>query len=1486
MYTGSGRWSDITCDVPRSFICKKQGSNYKRSVTPTLSPEVGCSEGWRAWNHNCYYFSQDAAPWTSAQAWCRSHLDSELISVASLEENNFILGEVHLAGQDLWLGLVGDEQTKRWSWVDGSHLTFTNWQSGHHYIEDGLCAQYKADGTWHEGQWTPAPCEQEKIYICKTTAGACRDGWVKYEDKCYYSSDDQETWSEAREVCRAISDKSSLATLHSQGLSLFLAAALGTDVGGNLWIGLSFDILDKRWQWCNGEDVDYTWWAAGEPSSTVAEWSACGQLLSYPVADVAGRWAALSCDTLRPYICQLPANEHSVGCEAGWVSVGNYCYWYSEDSTSTSSTTSVPSSSPSLTMVQASTVCEARGAQLASVTSELENQLVVSLLHMYGSSEAYLGLTDLDHTGQLAWLDGSPLVFTAWDALQPNVLSLNPACVVVRRGSGRWGIIPCSAPRPYLCKKPLHSVPVQSNTSSGCDEGDLFHEGSCYHLPSLQSTWSDAAAFCSTNNAHLAALNNRPENGFLAALVGRLGVGGSWVGLDWSGNADDSVSFTWTNSDPVLFTNWGSGQPDVMQGGCVAMASEGLAVIEGRHNGNSGKRRLGEWFLNDCERKLFFVCEYPKRHYSMTIPPQRVTTEPVWLCPSDWFLYDQHCYRAFSDIVDWNGGESACRGYGGHLTSVSSPQEEEKILEFLGLTLHNHTYHMVWLGLEEGEGTGHSWSDGSAVGYVKWWAGEPWDQDGRYRCGAALRTTLHLLDAPCFSHLPYICKAHQGKVKSPPPPPSETPDEWCDGSSWLRYNDHCYLVLSSGRQHTPTTWQASRDRCRSKGGDLVSIHSNQENEWLVSKIFGLSDEVLWVGGVGARGSGFHWVDGTTFDFNLWAAGEPDNFLKYITKPPSHVTPCDSPPKGQEDCVGMYGHRGGRWLDLNCDTLAGSVCKRPQDNTTTQTTSPPVTPSGMGHCPQGWLPIGTTCLMVSDERKTFDEARHACSALSSVLSVHTPFQQGYLTAALNLVGEDVWLGVTSWGSQGGNFLWVDGSSLTYTNWAPGEPDGATTGEACVKATHNTGLWSDVFCEAQLSYVCQMDQDPYAPTEPSLLTCPPPYDAYISYGGACYRVVHTPKTWQHGEDGCVDEGGHLASADSPGEAALLWMLAHSANLTDHIWIGLNNRQLSSQFEWSDGRATSYSQWGTGEPDASLVDHSCVTLHPRDGLWYTQQCDDLRPAICLVTNDTSRGVGAPPLTGYCDAPDWVDLDNGYCYMMSSEAVSWGRASAACVKEGGHLASIHSLGEMVLVTDLIKAHIHPLWLGLANMQDAGYGWSDGTALDFLNWGVNEPDKTHAEGREELQCVEVSIVETGAWSNTHCLDLRRYICKKLKTQVLQVTNAGAADGPYTPIPPPTPSPTEGPKLTPTGILGIFVACVFVLACVVFAVNSYCKNHTPNSTNPIETANHNFEDLHSTTESEADYLPHSNGEVNFVAMTPTSTRRTSSLTSRDSSETV
>ena len=45
----------------------------------------------------------------------------------------------------------------------------------------------------------------------------------------------------------------------------------------------------------------------------------------------------------------------------------------------------------------------------------------------------------------------------------------------------------------------------------------------------------------------------------------------------------------------------------------------------------------------------------------------------------------------------------------------------------------------------------------------------------------------------------------------------------------------------------------------------------------------------------------------------------------------------------------------------------------------------------------------------------------------------------LTAYLYYTQADVWIGLSDIG-QSGKFHWVDSSTLDYTNWLPGQPDG--------------------------------------------------------------------------------------------------------------------------------------------------------------------------------------------------------------------------------------------------------------------------------------------------------------------------------------------------------------------------------------------------------------------------------------------------------------
>ena len=73
--------------------------------------------------------------------------------------------------------------------------------------------------------------------------------------------------------------------------------------------------------------------------------------------------------------------------------------------------------------------CERRGAVLASVTSQQEQDGLYSLT---GATGAWIGLTDFLDEGSFSWTDGSPLTFTNFRSGQPNNGNNNQHCVWVR----------------------------------------------------------------------------------------------------------------------------------------------------------------------------------------------------------------------------------------------------------------------------------------------------------------------------------------------------------------------------------------------------------------------------------------------------------------------------------------------------------------------------------------------------------------------------------------------------------------------------------------------------------------------------------------------------------------------------------------------------------------------------------------------------------------------------------------------------------------------------------------------------------------------------------------------------------------------------------------------------------------------------------------------------------------------------------------------
>jgi len=323
----------------------------------------------------------------------------------------------------------------------------------------------------------------------------------------------------------------------------------------------------------------------------------------------------------------------------------------------------------------------------------------------------------------------------------------------------------------------------------------------------------------------------------------------------------------------------------------------------------------------------------------------------------------------------------------------------------------------------------------------------------------------------------FVCEVEAGVPAPPttPPtgPPTTPPSEPCGGTNseaWVRRphegheaeEDFCYAFFISF--YTSATWSQAHHNCTSQGGDLVSIHSEEESTWVEGMVGGLGPD--WVGVSGWTGlnrlstDGQHeWSDGSSADYFHWGEGEPNNAM------------------GQESCVSIGGY-GGLWNDEMCSISQGFVCKKPREGTwTTQ----PSTPFPKGHCPADWMEFEGRCYkfygggeFTGSEFVSLNwaDASAACRNNSisrmhngNLASIHSPLQQAFLTAQAARFADEgwtFWIGLNNDLSLDATFKWSDETDVTFTNWASDEPNGAWYDEHCVEmlsSRDRAGRWND-------------------------------------------------------------------------------------------------------------------------------------------------------------------------------------------------------------------------------------------------------------------------------------------------------------------------------------------------------------------------------------------------------------------------------------------
>ena len=120
---------------------------------------------------------------------------------------------------------------------------------------------------------------------------------------------------------------------------------------------------------------------------------------------------------------------------------------------------------------------------------------------------------------------------------------------------------------------------------------------------------------------------------------------------------------------------------------------------------------------------------------------------------------------------------------------------------------------------------------------------------------------------------------------------------------WSTRGQKCYKLFRN-----PLSWHDAEVYCQGEGGNLVSVHSKAENEFVARLDSALWS--LWLGGtdVTSRDNRWLWSDGSPFSFKNWRKNEPNNDREI------------------EDCLELW-KNDFVWNDIKCSTRMRFVCQK-------------------------------------------------------------------------------------------------------------------------------------------------------------------------------------------------------------------------------------------------------------------------------------------------------------------------------------------------------------------------------------------------------------------------------------------------------------------------------------------------------------------------------------------------------------------------------